>query len=133
MTMSSSETVMEEIAPTGVAEEPSQLSAVFKSLGDATCRVILRTLHDAPAALTTQEVAAVLDIALSSTYRKLNRLLAAGLIKQQDEIDPDGHRRARYRPAVDKIEITFGIGDGTEVTLYEEMEIAALALSPNET
>jgi len=100
------------------AAEPSQLSTVLDVLGDDASRTILRVLRDARSPLTVQELSSISEVALTSAYRKLDGLTEAGLLEEREELDPDGHRRSRYRPAVDKVEVSIGAADGAEVRLY---------------
>lgn len=99
-------------------EEPSQLSAVFEALGDATCRTILRALRQNEQAMTVQELATIADVSLTSTYRKLEKLDEAGLVTEHDELDEDGHRRSRYRSEIDQIEVTLATDGDVAVSLY---------------
>lgn len=99
--------------------EPDQLSSVLEVLGDRTSRRLLWLLGEAGGALTARELADVCDASLTSVYRKLDRLTEAGLVEEEAEVDPDGHRRSRYRPVVDQIEIGLGADEGVEVRLYQ--------------
>lgn len=99
--------------------EPDQLSSVLEVLGDGTSRRLLWLLGEAGGALTARELADICDASLTSVYRKLDRLTEAGLVEEDAEVDPDGHRRSRYRPVVDQIEIGLGADDGVEVRLYQ--------------
>lgn len=115
----SSELIQDDRAPeTPESEEPNQLTEVLEALGDATCRVVLRALRARGVPMTVQELSTAADVSLTSTYRKLDRLTEAGLVEELDELDADGHRRARYRPLVDQVEVELGSADGMEVSLY---------------
>ena len=116
--MSSSDVQVGGATPAETVDEPGQLAAVFTALGDSTCRSVLRTLRDSAEPLTVQELSELAGVALTSTYRKLDRLTRAGLVEERDGLDPDGHRRSRYRPAVDRIDVKLGSADCPEVTLY---------------
>lgn len=116
--MASIEVAANEVSPVGAAEEPGQLTAVLDALGDSTCRILLRALHESEVPMTVQELSTAVDVSLTSTYRKLDRLSEAGLVEERDEVDVDGHRRARYRPNVDQIVVRIGSADCAEVTLF---------------
>jgi len=120
MTMSaSSEPAADGRPPMGVEEPaPDQLAALFGALGDATCRVVLGTLREGDAPMTVQELSTAADVPLTSTYRKLDQLVDAGLVERWHDLDEDGHRRSRFRPAVNQIEVKLGSADGPAVTLY---------------
>lgn len=100
------------------SDEPKRLSAVFDALGDATCRTMLRALRDRETAMTAQELSSDVDVSPATLYRKLDRLTAAGLIEERDELDEDGHRRSRYRPVVHRIEILLESRGAVKVTLH---------------
>lgn len=101
-----------------VSEEPSQLSAVFEALGDATCRTVLRALRQTESAMTVQELASLTDVSLTSMYRKLEKLGDAGLVEEFDELDEDGHRRSRYRSDIDQIEVALESDGDVAVAIY---------------
>lgn len=99
-------------------EMGQRLSAMLETLGDATCRTILQVLGEGDRPMTVQDIAGDCEVSLTSIYRKLDQLTAAGLVVEREELDPDGHRRSRYRPAAGQIEILLGADRGVEVTLY---------------
>lgn len=117
--MPTSDAVSIEATPgDSVTEEPSQLSAVFEALGDATCRTILRVLRQSEQSMTVQELARLTDVSLTSMYRKLEKLEEAGLVEEHDELDEDGHRRSRYRSDIDQIEVALESDGDVAVSLY---------------
>lgn len=117
-----------EVGSSSTATDPGRrLSAMLEALGDEANRAILQVLGEAETPLTAGEVAGCCDISLTSIYRKLDQLTAAGLVVEQAELDPDGHRRSRYRPAAGQIEILLGTNDGVEVTLYHTATTHRLA------
>lgn len=93
-------------------------SVVFDALGDETSRMLLRRLHACDAPLSVQDMVDELDVSLTSIYRKLDRLTAAGLVIEEDAVEGDGHRRSRYRPGVDRIDVRLDTDDDFEVLLY---------------
>lgn len=119
--MSSADVQGTVTASTESDDESNQLAAVFTALGDETCRVVLRTLRATPDPLTVNELSDAADVTLTSTYRKIDRLSRAGLVEVREGVDPDGHRRARYRPVVDRIEVDLGSIDCPEVTLFRSV------------
>lgn len=117
--MPTSDAVSIDVTPAGsVTEEPSQLSAVFEALGDPTCRTILRVLRQTEQALTVQDLSRLIDVSLTSMYRKLEKLGEAGLVDESDELDEDGHRRSRYRSDIDQIEVALESDGDVAVALY---------------
>lgn len=109
------------------SDEPDRLSSVLEVLGDRTSRRLLWLLGEAGGPMTARELAAVCDASLTSVYRKLDQLTEAGLVEEDAEVDPDGHRRSRYRPVVDQIEIGLGADEGVEVRLYQGATTLRLA------
>lgn len=98
--------------------EPDELSIVLEVLGDRTSRKLLWLLGRVDEPMTASEISEAGDASLTSVYRKLDGLTEAGLVVEHAEVDPDGHRRSRYRQAVDQVEIGLGADDGVAVTLY---------------
>ena len=99
---------------TTATEEDEALDTAFNALSDPDCRAILSAV-DTP--MTTSELADACDIALSTAYRKVERLSETPLLVEGIRFDPDGDHAAEYtRGATDvTIELT---GDG--VTLAVE-------------
>ena len=106
---------------------PARLSAMLEALGDRACRSILQVLGEADRPMTVQAIADDCEVSLTSVYRKLDQLTTAGLVVEREELDPDGHRRSRYRPAAGQIEILLGADRGVEVTLYHTASSERLA------
>jgi len=66
---------------------------VFEVLADTDCRILLAAL-DRP--LTASEVTESCDLPQTSAYRKLEQLVAAGLVEERTRIDADGHHATAY-------------------------------------
>lgn len=66
---------------------------VFEALADTDCRALLAAL-DRP--LTASEVTESCDLPQTSAYRKLEQLVAAGLVEERTRIDTDGHHATAY-------------------------------------
>ncbi len=84
--------------------EPDQTSpdgeALLTVLGDEDCRAILRAVAERDRPATA--VATACDLPLSTTYRKLNRLEAAGLLVERTRVDPSHNHHSVYAaPPVD--------------------------------
>lgn len=78
-------------------EGDEALDATFEALADPDCRAILG-VADAP--MTTREIADACDIALSTAYRKVDRLSETPLLAEGVRFDPDGDHAAEYSRAV---------------------------------
>jgi DNA-binding transcriptional ArsR family regulator len=79
--------------PTTVTEGDETLDATFDVLADPDCRAIL-SAADTP--MTTSELADACDIALSTAYRKVERLSETPLLLEGVRFDPDGDHAAEY-------------------------------------
>lgn len=90
---------------TTATEGDETLDAAFDALSDPDCRAIL-SAADAP--MTTSELADACDIALSTAYRKVERLSETPLLVEGIRFDPNGDHAAEYtRGATDAtIELT---------------------------
>ena len=93
-------------------EELPELHVVLDALEDPDCRRIIREVTDP---MTASEIAEQCDIALSTTYRKLERLTEATLLEEITEIRSDGHHTSRYRLNFD--EVVIAIEDDREFEL----------------
>ncbi|MUW14012.1 helix-turn-helix domain-containing protein [Halorubrum sp. CBA1125] len=101
--------------PTTVTEDTETLDETFDALADPDCRAILAAA-DAP--MTTSELADACDIALSTAYRKVERLSQTPLLTEGVRFDPNGDHAAEYaRAATDAaVELT---DDGVTLTVDE--------------
>ncbi|SEN96261.1 Helix-turn-helix domain-containing protein [Halorientalis persicus] len=88
-------------------EDQPDLQDVLDALDDPKCRAIVRNL-DEP--MTAEEISEVCDVPLSTTYRKLDLLTEASLLRESMEIRPDGQHASKYE--VDFEEVVVGLDDG---------------------
>lgn len=94
---------MTRTTPTPLTTEPSlEPPTVFDALNDAAAR---RILGDADEPRTAAEFSDRCDVPLSTTYRKLNRLADAGLLRESIRIRDDGHHVSRYKRTFDSLEL----------------------------
>lgn len=98
--------------PTRHAAPDPAIGEVFAVLEDQDCRVFLRELAES---LTAAELSARCDVPSSTTYRKLDRLEAAGLVASVTEVCGQNNHRARYHRTVESVRFSF---DG-ELSLRE--------------
>ncbi|MFB6141716.1 MAG: helix-turn-helix domain-containing protein [Halorientalis sp.] len=87
-------------------EEGPDLQAVLDALDDPTCRAIVRNLEEP---MTAEEIAETCDVPLSTTYRKLDLLTEASLLREGMEIRPNGQHASQY--AVDFEEVLVTLAD----------------------
>ena len=83
--------------PTTATDGDETLDDTFDALADPDCRAILNV---ADTAMTTSELAEACDIALSTAYRKVERLSETPLLVEGVRFDPDGDHAAEYSRAV---------------------------------
>lgn len=100
--------------PTTATEGDETLDATFEVLADPDCRAILGAA-DTPK--TTGELADACDLALSTAYRKVERLSETPLLREGVRFDPNGDHAAEYTRAA--TDATVALDDG-EVTLTVE-------------
>ncbi|WP_418284069.1 helix-turn-helix domain-containing protein [Halorubrum sp. DTA46] len=100
--------------PTTATEGDETLDATFEALADPDCRAILGAA-DTP--MTTGELADVCDLALSTAYRKVERLSETPLLAEGVRFDPNGDHAAEYTRAA--TDATIALADG-EISLTVE-------------
>ncbi|WP_418283069.1 DUF7342 family protein [Halorubrum sp. DTA98] len=83
-------------------DEDLDPETVFGALDDSACREIVRVL-DEP--MTAKEVSDRADMALSTAYKKLDRLESAAMLEERTEVDLDGHHRSQYVIAFDGVDV----------------------------
>ena len=81
-------------SPTETSTDPD-VQTVLEALADPDCRAVLRATG--PSALTANECSDVCDLPLSTAYRKLELLSAAGLVEEQLRLRRDGKHASQYR------------------------------------
>ena len=79
------------------------LEGVIDALDDAGCREIIAILE---APKTVPEIADEADLPLSTTYRKLDRLTEAGLVRETVGVREGRHHKSRYVANFDSIGIS---------------------------
>jgi DNA-binding transcriptional ArsR family regulator len=77
-------------------------------LEDEYARAILAELTIEP--MSASELCTACDMSDPTAYRRLERLQAADLVAEQQEIDPDGHHYKRYVATVEEVSVTFSDG-----------------------
>ena len=95
------------------SEEPA-LQEVLDALDDPDCRAILEAL-DEP--ITTKEIADRCGIALSSTYRKVERLADASMLDERVEVRADGHHTTTYAVDIEAVLIVLNETREFELTI----------------
>jgi len=84
------------------------------ALDDEDCRTLLEAT--AEGALSVAELADTSELPLSTTYRKLNTLVEAGLLVEEGRLCGSGRHRSEYTLSVDEICLLL-TPDGVAVTV----------------
>lgn len=100
----------EESPETIVLDDQSRIQAVLDLLDDPECRDILDATGDA--ALSAAELAETCDAALSTTYRKLDRLTDTGLVEERIRVSRSGRHTKEYARLLEDVTLTVS-DDGT--------------------
>jgi DNA-binding IclR family transcriptional regulator len=100
-----------------------ELQDVLDAMEDSDCRQIVRRL-DEPR--TARELSEGCDMALSTTYRKLELLSTATLVEERTKSRPGGHHTTQY--ALDFDAVRFWLDEAREF----DLDISRPARSPDE-
>ncbi|WP_396613052.1 ArsR/SmtB family transcription factor [Haloferax sp. S1W] len=95
-------------------------SLVLDALADQTCRRMLTTLRESRDPMTAQELSAVCDVPLSTTYRKLERLTDARLVDETLQLRASGTHTHQYRPRVDSVTLKLNGDEEVEINAFGE-------------
>ncbi|ELZ82879.1 hypothetical protein C455_01873 [Haloferax larsenii JCM 13917] len=108
---------------TGLSRTPSDTSPpetlaplVLDALADRTSRRMLTTLRESRGPMTAQELSAVCDVPLSTTYRKLERLTDARLVEETLQLRATGTHTHQYRAKVESVTLQLDGDEAVELT-----------------
>lgn len=107
------------------ASDAPELNDVLRALDDEVCRTIIERL-DGP--MTAREISEASGVPLSTTYRKMELLSDASLVRELTEIRTDGQHTTRYK--LDFEEVRVLVEEDEERSL--ETEILRPERSPEE-
>lgn len=111
-------------SPTVVDDERT-VQTLLDALDDDDCRRILEATDEA--SLTASEIAEACDLALSTTYRKLDVLTEADLLSKGLRVRRSGQHSAEYERTVEDVMLTVSpTGLELRVTARESSEPAQL-------
>ena len=99
------------------------LQDVLDALDDPDCRTIVQRLAEPR---TARELSEGCDMALSTTYRKLELLSDASLVDERTKIRPGGHHTTQYALDFEAVRIAL------DAQLEFEVEISRPARAPDE-
>lgn len=97
----------------GIQHDEPAVAAILDALDDADCRNILEATSDR--SCTASELSETCDLPLSTTYRKLNRLTDASLLRETLRIHRSGKHVNQYARNVEDVVIT--VEDGGQLGL----------------
>lgn len=95
---------------------------VLDLLADEYVRSILEALGGRDR--TAPDVAERCGCSRATVYRRLNALVAAGVVAREPGVDPDGHHRARYRARPVRLSVSVD-GDGLDGEVRRRRERSA--------
>lgn len=98
--------------------DETDLSTVVGLLDDEHARQILTTTSNEPRSKT--ELAEECDVSLPTISRRIDRLEAAGLIREETRLRADGHQDSVYVAQLDRFEVR--LRDGELVYDLQRME-----------
>ncbi|MFC7185955.1 winged helix-turn-helix domain-containing protein [Halorubrum yunnanense] len=95
-------------------EDPPSVDDVLDALADDAARRIVTALTEPK---TASDLSEECDIPLSTTYRKLEKLTDASLLRESTDIRRDGQHTTRYSVSFDAVTVSIdGDDDGDEGT-----------------
>lgn len=102
--------------------DDAAIQTLLDALDDADCRAILDETSDAP--LTARTVSDTCDLPLSTTYRKLDLLVDAGLLEERTRVRRSGKHTSEYGRLVDSVFVSLDETGDTEllVSFREDLE-----------
>lgn len=95
---------------------------MLSALRDDQCRTIIRLLTEP---MTANKIAAATDTSLSTTYRKLDRLCDASLLKQTTDLRAKGHHVTEYQKRFETVRVLIDLDKQDVVVSDSPFECAA--------
>lgn len=89
-----------------------EITDLLDVLDDEDCRAVLEATGGA--ALSAKEIAERCEIPSSTAYRKIDRLVEAGLLNESIRISGSGKHASEYSRSVDRVALSIG-DTGTEL------------------
>lgn len=95
--------------------DESRVQTLLDALQDPDCRCILDETSDE--ALSANEIADTCALPLSTTYRKLARLVDTGLLDERTRLRQSGKHASEYARVVDSVVVSFDSDDGANLVV----------------
>lgn len=83
--------------------------SIFDLLGDDYSREILRVTSSEPKGV--KEMSQELDVARSTIYRRVDRLVDLGILHGRTKASPDGHHYTVYEAAIERLTVELENGE----------------------
>ena len=90
----------------------AEITDLLTALDDSDCRAVLEVTGDEP--LSAKEIVERCDIPSSTAYRKIERLVDLGLLREGLRIRSSGKHASEYSCCIEGVELSIG-EDGTEL------------------
>jgi DNA-binding transcriptional ArsR family regulator len=106
------------------SEDPDRVDTMLQILEDSSNRAILEATSEEPK--SARELSECCDLALSTTYRKLNRLVDANLLEERRQIRSPGQHLTVFalRAADIQIHVSPGADFSIAISVTEARETA---------
>ena len=98
---------------------------VLAVLGDECAQQILVAVRDTP--LSTKEITDRCDVSSATVYRRINRLLNHGLLRDRVAFSSDSNQQKVYEPTFEQMDVVLN-SDGFDVKTYAQSNEAVLLL-----
>lgn len=95
-----------------VLRTEGEITDLLTVLDDPDCRAVLEVTGDEP--LSAKEIVECCEIPTSTAYRKIDRLVEVGLLRESLRLRSSGKHASEYRRSVEQIALSID-DDGTEV------------------
>ena len=103
----------------GDGEPAPELQAVLAALDDPDCRTLMQALTTP---MTAQELMEECELSQTTTYRKLEMLNEAALVREGTMIRDDGHHTTQYHRVFAGVAIWLTEEDFFDVTMIRQSE-----------
>lgn len=101
-------------------EQAESVEEVLNAIGDPYARDVLATIGDG--SRTAGEIADDLEHSLNTVYRRLDLLVAHGLVEKSMDIAEDGNHSRRFETTFDSVVISVE-DDAYDVEIYRREDV----------
>ena len=111
-------------------EDPPSVDDVLDALADDAARRIVAALTEPK---TASDLSEECDIPLSTTYRKLEKLTDASLLRESTDIRRDGQHTTRYSVSFDAVTVSIDDADDASDGTDDQRELTVEFSRPERT